>query len=219
MSILLWAFVWSAQVSGPGGGTAPTSSLPASAPLSSEITCPPAPEEVARLMSLPSNKFDQDPVGGWRPYAKRGCYNDAARLLSAYADKTTDVQTIGALRWHQFQMTALAGDVPVALAVLNEVKRIDALRHADEGWALYVKGTEAFLRRKPQELAKYIEDLSTFADRHGPTETVARLNNNVLKGFAKCIDSTYKAAYAPPCLDVQESRAIMQRQRNTSPIH
>lgn len=108
--------------------------------------------------------------------------------------------------------------LPVALSVLNEVKRIDALRHADEGWALYVKGTEAFLRRKPLELAKYIEDLSTFADRHGPTETVARLNNNVLKGFARCIDSTYKAAYAPPCLDVQESRAIMQRQRNISPI-
>lgn len=206
--LLLGMLAWIAQSTGspaPPPGLPP---LPPGAFVLPDVTCPPSAEEEARLLALPFDAFDQHPIAGWRPYGLHRCYRDAARLIAKYADKTQDERNLGLLRFHQFQMLAFADDTDAALAVLETVKRIDAQRNADAGWKLYVAATEAFLRGRRKELEDRIAELAAFADSHGPTETAARTNGNVLRGLQRCFGKPYRVAYSPPCVE-----AIRRRDR------
>jgi hypothetical protein len=213
MSAAIWIFASLAQVSTSTPSAPP---LQTGTPVATEVSCPPSAQEVARLMALPLDKFDQSSSDGWRVYAARGCYLDAARLISGYLRTSADLPKASLLRFHQFQMTAFAGDVPEALKILDEVKRLDELRDADWGWRLYVSGTEAFMKRDQVSLRQRIEDLDAFAGQQGPTEWKARLNNNVLKGLMKCFDQPYKAAYGPRCVDSEAARTIASGHRNST---
>lgn len=166
-----------------------------------KVTCPPSPEDTQRLLALSFRDFDQNPMSGWRVYGSNGCYRDAARLIDAYADKIADAKALSGLRFHQVQLLAHAGDTPGALAVLQEVKRLDAERNADTGWRLYVAGTEAFLESRKRDLEQHLVALLGFAEQHGPTESVARTNAKVLKGLIRCFGRPYREAYQPSCAD------------------
>ena len=179
------------------------------------VTCPPSAAEEARLLALPFREFDQN-ANGWRLYALNGCHRDAARLIARYAERMEEPRILGLLQWHRFQMLAFADDVQGALDALRLVDRIDERRNADAGWRLYVAGTQAFLEGRRKDLEAHITQLSAFADQHGTSETVARLNGNVLQGLLRCFGKPYKIAYIAPCVDLEAARAI-NRERKPAP--
>ena len=192
---------------------APAASAPSAAGAVPAVRCPPDADEVQRLLSLPQSDFDQNPRSGWRLYASNRCYSDAAALIAGYiAHRNPGLGALSLLRFHQFQMLAYAGDTCGALAVLEEVERIDAARNADAGWRLYVAGTRAFLENRREELEAHAAALIAFADRRGPTERAARLNANVLQGLVRCFGRPYAAAYGPPCADREAARRITMRE-------
>jgi hypothetical protein len=140
----------------------------------------------------------------------KGCYVDAADLIDRYAGTVTDLKWRAALQFHRFQMLAFSNNIDQALASLRLVNQLDDERHADAGWRLYVAGTEAFLKKDSEGLEANTEALTRFADQHGPSERVALLNVNVLRGFVRCFDRPYRSAYGPPCADRDAARRIAE---------
>ena len=67
--------------------------------------------ELARLLSLSPQAFDQDMSGGWRAIAARpGCELAAATLLETYIAENRVEASGGVMHWHLGQMLAIAGE-------------------------------------------------------------------------------------------------------------
>lgn len=156
----------------------------------------------ARVASLNRRAFDQDPKGGWRLLADRGCDLEAAESIRDWrmVHGTTD----GTLDWHEGQLRANAGR-PAEAIVMMERSRTPPAQDAGMGWNLYVDGTVAFLRNDRAALEGARAKLAALPRPAGwapvgqdgkPLDTRWPLNLNVLDGLLRCWGQPYKQAYA-----------------------
>jgi len=167
----------------------------------------------AAMLAMEPGMFDQDMEGGWRPLADRGCTQEAADLLAAYAalPKATGNTT---LIWHEGQLRAELGQTAQAIALMQRTYKP---KDTDPGyWNAYVDGTIAFLRRDRSGLEKAraalvaIPTPPTMAENikngrfHFTTKGGQQVdapwppNLDVLDAFLRCFDRDYHNAMGNP---------------------
>lgn len=156
------------------------------------------------LLSLDYQSFDQDPRGGWRALADRGCDKEAADLIRDWRERHEDRRSI--LFWHEGQSRAFDGDYPAAIG-LFEQSRKPALEDRI-GWNFYVDGSIAFLkgdllklkaaRQRLAAMPKPLEwDGMRGIDGH-LLNAKWPVNLNVLDDFVRCWGKRYRDAYGCP---------------------
>ncbi|WP_164280484.1 hypothetical protein [Stenotrophomonas indicatrix] len=163
----------------------------------------------AAMLAMEPGMFDQDMDGGWRSLADRGCNQQAADLLAAYAalPKASGNTTIV---WHEGQLRAELGQTAQAIALMQRTYKPE---DKDPGyWNAYVDGTIAFLRRDraaleqaraalvaiptPQEFVGALKDgRYHFTTAGGQKVDVPWPPNlEILDGFLRCFDRDYHNA-------------------------
>ena len=177
--------------------------------------------EKSRLLALPLNDFDQDMQGGWRAIAyQEGCHSVAGYLIEDYiaAHNIIPDEDNNILFWHVGQMHAYAKDYPRAKLYFTQSYDTELLpgEHGYE-WALYAKGTIAFLDKDRPELKRIIttmEQIPVDPDRIQSMKKVMaenskvkfpkgfetrHLNLMVLDGLLECFEGSYADAYGKKC--------------------
>jgi hypothetical protein len=160
------------------------------------------------LISLDYRSFDQDPGGGWRALAGKGCDKEAADLIRDWRERHDDSRYI--LFWHEGQSRAFGGDYRAAIGLFERSRRPAGEDRI--GWNFYVDGSVAFLEGN---LLKLRAARARLAQMPKPPEWEAMrgvdgkmlnatwpVNLNVLDGFIRCWGKRYREAYgcdsAPP---------------------
>ena len=134
------------------------------------ISSPDCSYDLAEMLELDLNSFDQDLNGGWRPLAQRGCEAEAAELIRAWRYEKRAHNSI--LYWHEGQMRAMAGQTAEAIALFELTYKSPPL-DADFGWNHYVDGTLAFLRRDREGLDRAMAALAQVPPPDDLTITMA----------------------------------------------
>ncbi|GAL99920.1 hypothetical protein [Sphingomonas parapaucimobilis] len=156
----------------------------------------------AAMMALPQQTFDQEP-GGWRSLSMRGCEAEAADLIRNWREKNKPERLASILYWHEGQLRANLGQRDAAITLFEKSRKTVEDDHG-MGWNLYVDGSIAFLRRDRPAFDKWHAALAALPkpedfDPRGPDgKPIAiawPMNLNVLDGFARCWDKSYKEAY------------------------
>lgn len=155
------------------------------------------------LLKLDYRQFDQDPRGGWRPLASKGCDREAADLIRDWRLQNKDRRYI--LFWHEGQNRAFDGDYEAALSLFEQSRRPAEDRI---GWNFYVDGSVAFLRGDMAKLQAARASLAqmpkpldwdTMKGADGkPLNAKWPVNLNVLDGFIRCWGKRYRDAYGCP---------------------
>lgn len=155
------------------------------------------------LLQLDYRSFDQDPQGGWRALARKGCEREAADLIRDWRLQHNDSRYI--LFWHEGQSRAFNGDYEAAVT-LFELSR----RQSEDpiGWNFYVDGSVAFLRGDMARLkaaraslarVPKPSDWDTMKGADGKLLNAKwPANLNVLDGFIRCWGEPYRSAYNCP---------------------
>lgn len=165
----------------------------------------PAPDcgyDLAAMLALDRQAFDQDMNGGWRALGmKDGCEIATAELIRAWRHEKRDHASI--LYWHEGQMRALGGQTAEAIALFRLTYK-PAEEDAEFGWNHYVSGTIAFLERDREALAAATRSLKVIPEPANnsftrPDGAVIQMtwppNLNVLEAFERCWGKSYKEAY------------------------
>lgn len=156
------------------------------------------------MIALPFEAFDQDMAAGWRGLSTRGCEAAAADLIRDWRVANASERNASLLFWHEGQLRANLGQRAAAIA-LFERSRKTAAQDGGMGWNLYVDGSVAFLQRDRRAFDRAHAALAALPrpagfDPRGPDgKPVAirwPMNLNVLDGFARCWNKSYKEAYA-----------------------
>lgn len=159
-------------------------------------------DEQRDVLSLEYAAFDQTMGEGWRVWADRGEYAEAARMLDHYAsthDELTDSEW-RIICFHAGQMYGYLGEYETAAerftASLNPQEPPDS----PFKWNAYVNGTIAFLERDLDRLRAMRNELAAQPARQItlPDGTVMERvpNLDVLERFIEHFDRTYREAYS-----------------------
>ncbi|MCO4092878.1 MAG: hypothetical protein HEQ34_13140 [Sphingorhabdus sp.] len=163
--------------------------------------------DVAQLLDLPFEQFDQDMNGGWRSLKIKGCSEAAAEALSRYRNNhvpLTDSQR-SVLLWHEGQIFAFMGRYERAMPLLLAGIPVDDTT----GFMDYALGTVAFLRRDKRALRTARSNLAALPKPSNWDDSITTTVNgrsvvifapwppnlNVLDGLSKCFNRTYSQAY------------------------
>ena len=158
----------------------------------------------AAMLALPQQAFDQDMSGGWRALSMRGCEKEAADLIRDWRTAHTSESSRGILYWHEGQLRANLGENVAAIALFERARKT-VEEDRGMGWNLYVDGSIAFLRRDRPSFDKAHAALAALPKPEGfdprgpdgkPITIRWPMNLNVLDGFARCWDKSYRQAYA-----------------------
>lgn len=155
------------------------------------------------LLKLDYSSFDQNPKGGWRALASKGCNVEAADLIRDWRLQHNDSRYI--LFWHEGQNRAFNGDYDAAAFLFEKSRRPTEDRI---GWNYYVDGSVAFLRG---DMAKLQAARASLARMPKPSDWDTMkgadgkllnakwpVNLNVLDGFILCWGQKYRDAYGCP---------------------
>lgn len=155
-------------------------------------------------LALDYRAFDQDPQGGWRALADKGCNIEAADLIRDWREYHSDTRYI--LFWHEGQSRAFGGEYKEAIRLFDKSRR--PIGEDRIGWNFYVDGSVAFLRGDFQKLAAARASLAQVPkplDWDGMRDADGKLLNalwpvnlNVLDGFIRCWGKHYRDAYGCP---------------------
>ncbi len=156
------------------------------------------------LLALDYQSFDQDPGGGWRALASKGCDREAADLIRDWRLRHNDSTYM--LFWHEGQSRAFSGDYEAAINLFEQSRRPTG--EDPIGWNLYVDGSVAFLRGDMVRLQAARERLlrtpkpPEWDGMRGADGKLLRatwpVNLNVLDGFIRCWGKRYRDAYGCP---------------------
>jgi hypothetical protein len=168
--------------------------------------------QLATLLALDQEAFDQDMDGGWRVFAQQDdCWTAAADLIEVWRDHSENLQSTFILNWHAGQMRAMAGEPQAAIALLEQAKT------QSEVWNHYADATIAFLARdraaleaSRAELAELRPTEEEMAARRqfladNPTITMAEgfveqpQNLGVVDALLSCFEGSYAGAYGGAC--------------------
>lgn len=144
---------------------------------------------VEHSFNLSFEEFDQTPQAGWRILESSECYLEASHLIKSYGLRNGFNSS---LLWHQFQMTAMAGNYAEAISLSNSILQSDegVVTKSPFLWNEYVAGTVAFLKRDRRGLLINRNNLALQSD-FKPNA----LNLAVLDRLYENFDSTYLDAY------------------------
>jgi hypothetical protein len=100
------------------------------------------------LLTLPYWQFDQTPAG-WRSFADRKQFHEAAMLIEAYLPRHPELKPNerAMLHFHAAQLFAFGDEVAPALRHLRHANVPDGSLGFPSRWNDYVAATEAFLKR------------------------------------------------------------------------
>lgn len=166
-------------------------------------SCELSDEDLARILELSFEDFDQNPDDGWRPYYDSGCYGQAAALLTKYISRYPDrISRHYMLPFHAGQMFALNNEYEKAESWMkkgyspNESKTID--------WNAFVDANIAFVRKDRTKLLQMRERIArqpAMTKAMGAPEWAVgrKMNLDVVDGFIRCFDEPYTAAYGSEC--------------------
>jgi hypothetical protein len=168
--------------------------------------------QLAALLALSQDAFDQDMDGGWRVVARQDdCRTAAADLIEVWRDHSENRQSMFILDWHAGQLRAMAGEPQAAIALLGRAKT------QSEVWNHYVDATIAFLDRdragleasraelaelRPSEeqmaaRRQFLEDNPTITMPEGYVEEPQNLG--VVDRLLSCFEGSYAGAYGGAC--------------------
>lgn len=149
-------------------------------------------EELASLLELDFDSFDQTMDGGWRAYASDGQYRLAARLIDAYVERKPALADwqISVSRFHAGQMYAFADEPAVAIERFKESFQAAEPPDSPVRWNAYVHATIAFLEGDRERLKEQREIIAA-----GPRMEGRIPNLNVVDSFLANIDAPYSVAY------------------------
>ncbi len=157
----------------------------------------------AAILKLPQQAFDQDMTGGWRALSMRGCEAEAADLIRDWREANTPQRNATILYWHEGQLRADLGQNAAAIALFERSRKSVEEDHG-MGWNLYVDGSIAFLKRDRVAFDRAHAALAALPKPAGfdprgpdgkPISIRWAMNLNVLDGFARCWNKSYKEAY------------------------
>lgn len=156
------------------------------------------------MLALDERSFDQNPAGGWRELAARGCDAQAADLIRDWRETHRSSSPI--LFWHEGQNRAFVGDYAAAKVLFARSRRpagTDGI-----GWNHYVDGSIAFLDGDLPKLRSARHALSMLpkpdhwdAMRGADGQLLHAswpVNLHVLDGFVRCWGDAYRDAYGCP---------------------
>lgn len=156
------------------------------------------------LLALDYQSFDQNPLGGWRALADKGCDREAADLIRDWRLHHKDSRYI--LFWHEGQTRAFTGDYDTAISLFKQSRR--PTENDRIGWNFYVDGSVAFLSGDLLRLRAARERLARapkppeWDGMKGADGKLLKakwpVNLNVLDGFIRCWGKHYRDAYGCP---------------------
>jgi len=113
----------------------------------------PTRETHQAVLSLPYWQFDQTPAG-WRPWADRRDFREAAILIEAYFPRHPELlpNERAMLHFHAAQLFGFDGDSRASLRHLKRAEVPDNSPGFPTRWNDYVAATTAFLKRDHTEL-------------------------------------------------------------------
>lgn len=158
--------------------------------------------EQQRLLALDYAAFDQTTGDGWRPWADRGDFAAAARMLDRYAELHDDLNAPDRrmVRFHAGQMYASLENRSTAIERFRGAFDPDEPPDAPFRWNAYVRGTIAFLARDLDALRLSHRELVEQGEleMRMPDGTVVKRTPNldVLERFIEHFDDTYRDAYS-----------------------
>lgn len=144
------------------------------------------------LPALSWQRFDQDPVSGWRQLDALGCRAEAVQLMQRFI--AIEQSRINTVRWHMAQNLALLGrsaqSIEQARQTLMPADEAASAAAAGFNWNAYVSGTIAFLEGRFDELPELIRQL----ERH-PNDAA---NARILRRLQRCAGKSYQEAMESP---------------------
>lgn len=136
-----------------------------------------------RLTMTTYHSFNDVPNQGWRVFAIRGDYSQAANLLSRYIDANQPILQdwqIATLRFHQGQMLGCQGKYQLALQMLAEAKAGNLPTTGPAVLGLYVNATIAFMEQNRSDLKA--AHMAISAAEQSPANQILREKVAVLQG-------------------------------------
>ena len=136
--------------------------------------------------------FDQRPGGGWRRFADKEKYLEAAKLIDRYEKEREGLeewQRVN-LRFHAGQMYAFADRNKQAIARFKKAFLPKEPADSPIRWSAYVKATIAFLERDREKLAELRAEIAK-----GPKFQGVVPNLDVVDRLIKNFNDPYSVAY------------------------
>jgi hypothetical protein len=144
-------------------------------------------------MSLPVERFDQDPTVGWRALDAVGCTAEAAVLVERYLIGYES--NLRSLKWHQAQLLAMTDKNSAAVAAARAaINPTESTQHPHFKWNAYVLATIAFLEGRPDDLKRQAQVIQAAAS----AEPMNQANLNIVLNLQRCAGKPYRLAYECP---------------------
>jgi hypothetical protein len=144
-------------------------------------------------LSLPVERFDQDPTVGWRALDSAGCTAEAAILVERYLIGYQS--NLRSLKWHQAQLLAMTGKNSEAIATAREaINPGESVQHPAFKWNAYVLATIAFLEGNVDELMRQAQAIQSAV----AAEPMNQVNLNIVLNLRRCAGKPYRLAYQCP---------------------
>ena len=130
----------------------------------------PVSESERALLALPYWQFDQTP-SGWRSFADRKQFHEAAMLIEAYLPRHPELKLneLAMLHFHAAQLFAFGGETAPAIRHLRRANVPNGSSGFPSRWNDYVAATQAFLKRDRAALLaareRMVRGSSTAQDR------------------------------------------------------
>jgi hypothetical protein len=144
-------------------------------------------------LSLPVDRFDQDPTVGLRALDAAGCTTEAAVLVERYLIGYQS--NLRSLKWHQAQLLAMTGKKREAIAAAREaINPAESVQHPAFKWNAYVLATIAFLEGNADELKRQAQALQSAVT----VDPMNQVNLNIVLNLQRCMGKPYRLAYGCP---------------------
>ncbi len=175
---------------------------------SSKAASPDCAVDVATMLQLTPDEFDQSSVEGWRSLSDRvGCRAAAADLIGEYRRSNWGnllPHQVHLSYWHEGQLRAFEGQTDRAVPLLLAGANPDSI----DGFPHYAMATVAFLQRDLAALRAARERLATlpeptwFKDTKDEGQIRDDMmwppNLDVVDGLIICFSRPYSEAYSDP---------------------
>ncbi len=142
-------------------------------------------EQSEKISLMTIKEFDQTPGEGWRALDQNRCYEEGAKLIQLYREKTNNKAS--QLYFHAGQLLAMTKKNEMAIQEFEKSLFPENVATGDFLWNDYVKGTIAFVARNRTDLKMYREKLAAKAERN-------RANLRILDKLLERFEMSYVEA-------------------------
>jgi hypothetical protein len=146
------------------------------------------------MLELGYQEFDQTRGQGWRVFAERGAYLDAAQMIAAYVEQSSGLPEVElvTLHFHAAQSYAFSEDVPKALSHLSKARLASEPPDSPVRWNDYMTATAAFLEGDLETLLE-ARDRIARGTRIGGSPPNLDVVDSLLSHFGEPYAAAYRA--------------------------